>query len=231
RGGRFLYGAAVRSIDLDGGRARSVEIEKAGRARRVAMRTLVSGMPMMQLGRALGFRDERFERADWNRRRHTYLGYFFLDAPPRFPHAWLEVTCPKVEIGRVTSYGAFGGEMVPVGRGALAAELYIHDLDRRRAASDEDVLDEMEHELTLSGLIRGDEVASRRLVRIPGAEASNDYRAWASPAITALDEAIFGIENLFDVNRAGIDVAMLAGLEAGRAIVSGDRKRFRAVAD
>jgi protoporphyrinogen oxidase len=231
RGGRFLHGAEVTSIEHRGGRVRGVDVVARGRRRRVAVDTLVSGMPMLALARALGFVDESLKRADWNRRRFTYLGYFFLDAPPRFPHAWLEVSCPRLAIGRVTSFGAFGGSMVPPGKGALSAELYIHDLDRRCAAPDDEVLDEIQRELVDAGLIVGDEVAGRSLIRIAGAEASNDYRSWADPAIVALDEAIFGFENLYDVNRAGIDVATLAGLEAARAIATGDRAKFRAVAD
>ena len=33
--------------------------------------------------------------------------YLFLNEKPRFPHAWLQVTCPSTRIGRITNYAAF----------------------------------------------------------------------------------------------------------------------------
>jgi len=74
-------------------------------------------------------------------------------------------------------------------------------------------------------------IGGRRLVRIRGSEASVDYRNWTDPLVESLLARLEAFENLFDANRAGIDVATFAGLEAARAIVTGDAARFRAVAD
>lgn len=230
-GGRFLFGATVKSIAHEGGRVRHIELDQRGETRRLGCDAVVSGLPLMLLARVLGVADDALLRVDWNRSRRTLIGYFFLDAPPRFSHVWLEVSCPKLSIGRITSYDAFGGEMCPPGRGAIAAELYLDALDPRAAAEDEEVLDALEHELVTAGLVVKETIVDRRLVRIRGSEASVDYRNWTDPLVESLLARLEAFENLFDANRAGIDVATFAGLEAARAIVTGDAARFRAVAD
>ena len=54
-------------------------------------------------------------------KRTVILIYLFLNEEPRFPHAWLQVTCPSTRIGRITNYAAFSPDMVPKERPAYAA--------------------------------------------------------------------------------------------------------------
>jgi len=55
-------------------------------------------------------------------RKTVVLVYLFLNRPPTFPHAWLQVTCQKSRIGRITNYSGFNSDMVPAGKGCLCCE-------------------------------------------------------------------------------------------------------------
>jgi len=47
------------------------------------------------------------------------LSIFFLTSHPVSPHAWLNITCPKTKMGRITNYAALNGDMVPDGKTCL----------------------------------------------------------------------------------------------------------------
>ena len=63
-------------------------------------------------------------------KRTVVLVYLFLNEEPRFPHAWLQVTCPSTRIGRITNYAAFSRDMVPQGKTCLCCEMYCFGPDK-----------------------------------------------------------------------------------------------------
>lgn len=225
-GGEFLFGAELEKIVSERDEVSGVFLRSQGSRVLLSAKTVVSALPILSLARALGLSDESLERESWNRKRLTLLGYFLTDAPIASPHAWLLVSCGRMKIARITNYAGFGGAMVPAGKGAIAAEIFLSSDDPFHQRSDEAVLDSMERELVSSGIIDGDAIARRFLIRLPGAEAANDYHNWERPAFQRLGEEVARVGGLYDVNRAGIDIAMHAGMEAARAIVSGDKERF-----
>lgn len=229
-GGELLLSAEVDSIVLEGDAARGAFIHARGGRLLLPADSIVSALPILSLARALGLSDAALERESWNRKRLTLIGYFRTTEPARFPHAWLLVSCPRMKIARITNYAGFGGEMVPRGEGAICAEIFLSADDPYHQRSDEAVLDAMERELISNELLRAGTIKERRLIRLRGAEASNDYRNWERPAFKRLSENISRIRDLYDANRAGTDVAIHAGMEAARAVLSGDRARFIAEA-
>jgi hypothetical protein len=99
-------------------------------------------------------------------------------------------------------------------------------------------------ELDDAGLIRTalQEIASARLLdanrmfdafvlRLPGADAAVHSTAWKTSEQQFLLSFVNRFENLYYVNRAGIDNAMYAGIEAAGAILSGDRTSFLKLTD
>ena len=81
-------------------------------------------------------------------------------------------------------------------------------------------------ELSSSGLLRESFILDQLLIRIPGAEASNEFQTRETAAIIALQKKFRRFTNLYEVNRAGIDIALFAGLTASEAIVNESRERF-----
>lgn len=229
-GGELILSAKVDSIVLEGDAARGAFIHARGGCLFLPADAIVSALPILSLARVLGLSDEALEHESWNRKRLTLIGYFRTDEPARFPHAWLLVSCPRMKIARITNYAGFDGEMVPQGEGAIGAEIFLRADDPYHQRSDEAVLDAMERELVSNELLRAGTITQRRLIRLRGAEASSDYRNWERPAFKRLSENISRIRDLYDANRAGTDVAIHAGMEAARAVLSGDRARFIAEA-
>lgn len=194
---------------------------------------LVSAIPVMVLASLLGLETQELRKSDHNRGRMTLVGYLMLDEPPRFEHAWLDVGCPDMKLGRITNFSGFGGKMVPPGKTALCVEMFLDADDPMLSGSDEELLTWMADEVNAVGLIDSGRIADRILIRIPGAEASNEFQTWQQRAFQELGERIAQVENLFEINRAGTDVATFAGIEAANAIIANDASAFtdRAAAD
>lgn len=225
-GGEFLYGAELELVRTRDDRVTGVFVRVQASRLFLAADTVISAVPILTLARALGWSDWGLERASWHRKRVTLLGYFLLSEPVSFPHAWLLVSCGKMRTARLTNYAGFGGQMVPKGKGAIAAEIFVDDDDPYHQRSDEAILDAVERELSFAGVLAPRAVTRRFLIRIPGAEAASDYRNWTRPAFLRLGRALQRVEGLYETNRAGVDIAMYAGMEAARAILDGAKMRF-----
>ena len=225
-GGRFLFGTEIRALSCSGDRVTTVQLRTASGDASLPVQSVISGLPFLALTGLLGLDASGAPPSDPNRHRQTLLLYLFVEEPARFPHAWLEVTCPRLRAGRITGYANFGGGMVPEGRSCVAVELFAKQGDDILEMDDTGVADLLTAEVTGAGLVTAGRVSERLLLRAPGAEASNQYRTWQSPAFRALVAEVGRFNNLFDVNRAGIDIAAFAGLSAARAILSADRSRF-----
>jgi hypothetical protein len=64
------------------------------------------------------------------------------------------------------------------------------------------------------------------VLRLPGADASQNRHNWLSKTRLSLLEEVKPFKNLYYVNRTDMDIATLAGIEAAEAILSGDRTDF-----
>lgn len=159
-------------------------------------------------------------------KRTVILVYLFLNEEPRFPHAWLNVTCPTTRIGRITNYSAFNGEMVPKGKTCLCCEFYCFGADPLLELDDESISQIALDDCTKSGLIDPAKCFHQLVLRFPGADASQNRDNWMSPNRLKLLAELEQFENLYYVNRTETDIATLAGMEAAEAILSGDRTHF-----
>jgi protoporphyrinogen oxidase len=159
-------------------------------------------------------------------KRTVVLVYLFLNEHPRFPHAWLNVTCPSTKIGRITNYSGFNGDMVPNGNTCLCCELYCFGPDPLLEMKDEEISQKALDDCAASGLVDPAKCFHRLVFRFPGADASQNRDNWMSPSRLKLLAELEQFKNLYYVNRTETDIATLAGMEAAEAILSGDRAHF-----
>tara|TARA_R110000850_G_scaffold54619_2_gene130010 strand:- start:3710 stop:5179 length:1470 start_codon:yes stop_codon:yes gene_type:complete len=231
-GGEIRFGTEVKQVNSSESGVQSVEFKSAeGVCETVNTKELVSAVPMMVLANILGLDSDLLKKDDRNKNRMTILLYLFLDAPSEFEHAWLNVTSPDLLIGRVTNYGSFASGMIPEGKGCLCLEVFTTPEDPFARRGDEEVISHMIQELVSAELLNEASIVDRRLIRLPGGEASNESPTWTSHSVTAFQAQIRQIENLYDVNRAGVDVALYAGLIAANAIETGSRTEFDELAN
>jgi hypothetical protein len=165
-------------------------------------------------------------RADTPALRAVVLVYLFLDEPPRFPHAWLEVTSPDLRAGRITNYAAFGGAMVPQGKTCLCVEFFCQGNDPLFDLDTESVSELALSECANSRLVNSEKCFDRLVLKLPGADAATSWRDWQGMSGRESLTALRHLDNLYFVNRPGTDQATLAGLEAAKAILSANRRAF-----
>jgi hypothetical protein len=159
-------------------------------------------------------------------KRTVVLVYLFLNEEPRFPHAWLQVTCPSTRIGRITNYAAFSPDMVPKGKTGLCCEIYCFGPDELLELDDLSIVKLTLDDCGRSKLLDPAKCFDHLVLRLPGADASQNRDNWMSPSRLKLLAELEQFKNLYYVNRTETDIATLAGLEAAEAILSGDRSHF-----
>jgi protoporphyrinogen oxidase len=159
-------------------------------------------------------------------KRTVVLVYLFLDEEPRFPHAWLNVTCPNTKIGRITNYSAFNGDMVPKGKTCLCCEFYCFGPDPLLEMDNKDIARLALEDCARDGLVDLTKCFEQLVLRFPGADASQNRDNWMSKSRLKLLSELERFKNLYYVNRTETDIATLAGMEAAEAIFSGDRTHF-----
>ncbi len=159
-------------------------------------------------------------------RRVVVLVYLFLDEEPRFPHFWLQVTCPKLRVGRIANYAALNSDMVPKGKTALCCEYYCFGEDPLLQLDSAQMAEFALEECDRSRLINRSKCFDTLVLKFPGADASQNRHNWFSKERQQLFAELRHFENLYSVNRTDLDIATLAGIEAGEAILSGDRDQF-----
>jgi len=229
-GGRIHYEAAVNEIRSSQGIIDTVVAEIASETIVFRPLNLVSSIPerfLMQL--LLPQRSEAGQkqtRALDPLRRTVVLVYLFLNEAPKFPHAWLQVTCPKTRIGRIANYAGFNGDMVPKGKTCLCCEVYCFGEDDLLKLSDKEIAGLVLDDLSGFQLLDRAKCFDHLVLRLPGADASQNRDNWMSKARLQLLEELKQFKNLYYVNRTETDIASLAGMEAAEAILSGNRTDF-----
>lgn len=230
-GGKILLGTNISRVVEENGRAVAVEGERDGEAFVLETAHLASSVPLDVLARLLGEEPPKDLKAQDTRKRSTVLVYLFLDEPPRFPHAWLDVTDPALKVGRVANFAGFNGEMVPPGKTCLAMEYFLVGEDTMLTAENDALLSLAAHEAAASGLVDPEKLTDHMILRLPGVFAADDYRSWEAPGVRAFLDRLEGVNNLWNINRAGTDVATYAGIKAAHSIIDGSRERFLNDAD
>ena len=223
-GGEVRCGERVTSIETFGDRITAVTTTRAGVVMRITPRFVVSGLPVEALGDLLGVAPRAGAATPTTTaaiapRRGVAVVYLLADGPPRFPHAFLNVTCPAAQMGRVVNYAAFGGDMVPSGKTCLGVEYFFVEGDALATRSADGLAALARTECVRAGLLDGSAVLDSRALRMPASDPATTATDWAAPAREALVRAFASFVNLHDTKRPGIDKATAAGLDAAAAIL------------
>jgi protoporphyrinogen oxidase len=229
-GARFVFDANVLELQQADGRIAGVVVEGAGETVQYEVEHVISTIPTPFLLKLL--LRERFETLDPvlksppSSKKTIVLVYLFLNESPRFPHAWLNVTCPDTRIGRITNYSGMEGDMVPAGKTCLCCEFYCQAGDELLALDDKGFTDLALKECQRYGLLDPKALADNLVIRLPGADASQNRHNWMTNLRTGLLDVLKPFRNLYFAARTDLDIATLAGIESAEAILSGDRTTF-----
>ena len=229
-GGRIMFEADVLRINSSNGRIDAIEAKVGEETILYKPGHVVSSIPAQVLLKLL--LKERFEKLDGSlqfptsSKKTIVLVYLFLNEEPHFPHAWLNVTCPKTKIGRITNYTGLNGDMVPMGKTSLCCEFYCYAGDNLLDLDNKILAELALEECAKYGLLDRNKCFDNLVLRLPGADASQNRHNWMSNLREGLLEELRPFENLYYVSRTDLDIATLAGVEAAEAILSGDRTVF-----
>lgn len=229
-GGRIICESKVLDIDASGDRVRSVTVEFNGETHAYEPEHVISSIPLDALIQLVLKRQfdpgGPKDKGSPFRKKTVVLVYLFLNEEPRFPHAWLNVTCPNTRIGRITNYAGLNGDMVPAGKTALCCEFYCYDDDPLLKMENSGFADHAVNECAKYSLIDQSKVFDHLVIRLPGADASQNRHNWMSNVRVGLLNEIKPFKNLYYTNRTDLDIATLAGIESAEAVLSGDRSTF-----
>jgi len=116
--------------------------------------------------------------------------------------------------------------MVPKGKTCLCCEIYCFGDDPLLKLDDNQIAEMALGDCAKARLLDAATCFDKLVLRLPGADASQNVRNWLTKSRRALFEQLKQFKNLFCVSRTDLDVSTLAGIEAAEAIISGDRGQF-----
>lgn len=224
RGGRMRFHAEVRAIRPQPDGSFEIESMETGAIHRQTSRHVISSLPIEKLAELLGGGPTNVDCREV--RRSVVLVYLFFDEPPRFPHAWLEVNDPATAIGRITSYAAFGGAMVPPGHTGLCIEFFCQADDPIMEADDAALTESTVKELAGARLVQPARLIGSFVRRLQRTNAAASWREQQAEHRLSLLRSLARYPNLYHVNRPGSDWATLAGLLAAEAVLTNNRSVF-----
>ena len=229
-GGSFGFGAKILEVHADESKVTSVTAEINSEKICYQVQNLVSSIPLEVMITLLGRKvPEAFTAAKGSssRRKTVVLVYLFLNRAPKFPHAWLQVTCPGSRIGRITNYSGFNSDMVPAGKGCLCCEYYCFGENDPLLTLDPKELTRQTIDFCVdSGLMDRESFVEELVLKFPGADASQNRHNWITSMRLGLVNEVKPYKNLYHAARTDLDIATLAGLESAEAILSGERDIF-----
>jgi protoporphyrinogen oxidase len=225
-GARFEFQCAISNLETDADRVTAVTVRTPTGTMLLRPEHVVSSLPIQALTALLPPHFRPAHAHDGSPpKRSTRLVYLFLREPPRFPHAWLEVSSPDLRVGRVTNFAGFNGDMVPQGHTCLCVEYFCTGDDPLLAVSDDALRDLALREMASAHLVDPAACFDTLVLTLPGADAAINLRAWKAAVQPYLD-ALRPLSNLYYINRPSTDQALFAGLLAADAVINGNRRAF-----
>jgi protoporphyrinogen oxidase len=224
-GGEIKFGHQVIKINHEDSLIKSVDI-KAQEIQTIKPEYVISSLPLEIMGKMMSI-DSHPSAKEMSFRRSVVMVYIFLNKKVRFPHTSLEVSCPRLKMGRVTNYSAFGGSMVPEGQGCLCIEYFLFGEDPLLIANDQNIFELAMNECASARLLSRNDCTGYLVVKGPHADPAVSWEDYvADESRMKLFKTIERLTNLFQINRTGTDKAAYAALMASKAIVEKDRSEF-----
>jgi protoporphyrinogen oxidase len=228
-GGAMRYRAKIQKITGGADRVESVTAEIDGEPVQFNVQHLISSTPADFLAAQL-WPDRKasaaHQKVSSERRRVVILVYLLMHGEPKFPHFWLQVTCPTTRIGRIANFAALNADMMPRGKHALCLEIYCFGEDPLLKLDDQAVAAQAFEDCVRAKIVDRAACFDKLVLRFPGADASQNRHNWLNSGRQQLLVELRQFRNLYSVNRTDLDIATLAGLESAEAVLSGDRSAF-----
>ncbi len=234
RGGvEFLLDAEVVAVDAGAEGEHSLRYRWNGEAGELQARYVVSSLPLPLLMKLLRPGPEGLGAPPAEEvlfKKSTGLVYLLVDAPPRFPHNWLEVTDMQAKVGRVVNYGTWNGDMVPAGKTGLCLEYFGVEGDEVMRLDKEGLYRLAVEEAAAHDLVDPSTIRDHLVLQLPQTNASTGINDRKQAWLTAASAYLGTLPRFFETSRPGMDRATLAGIDAAEACVSGQPMRRRSLA-
>ena len=224
-GGEIIFNTKIFSVQRNQNQIQSIEIESKGELKSIQTSHLISSIRLEVLASFLGI-EQDLVATDLSFFRAVIIIYLFFDGPSKFPHTCLQVSDPKLKIGRVTNYEAFNCGMVPPGKSCLAFEIFCKNGESILDCSDLQLLAIVKDEFRNSSLIDWTMLENTEVVKLPLGDAANASEDYRQGARKKMYDDLCTLENLYNVNRNGIDKTIYTSIRAAESILKNDRIHF-----
>ncbi len=228
-------GAAVERINHDGYKVKSVVVRKDNRTVTVPGRYFISSLPLTALVRSLDPSPPEavLEAAARLKFRDLVVVAVMLNKKRATDQTWIYIPEQKIPFGRIHEPTNWSEDMAPAGKTLMVMEFFSFRGDEIWSAADETLTSMTAENLERLGFIKGSDVISSRVVRVPNAYPMFDvgYGKRCDEILAYLR----GFENLYMAGRCGMfryynmDHAIESGIEAAEAVI-GARREERGVA-
>lgn len=229
KGIRIAFETEVTSMKMSDGRIAEVTTRSARGSEVLRAAHVVSSMQIEDLAGLLtdgAVSGTQRDALPVDSEQSVVLAYLFADEPCRFPHAWLEINDTDLRSGRITNYAAFNGDMVPEGKSCLCVEFFCVGDDPITRLPAQDVAALAIKECADNKLLDPDKLLDTFVTTMKRTNAAASWRDWQKDFKMKLLEEVSHVENLFHVNRPGMDWATFAGMVAAESILEGCRTGF-----
>jgi hypothetical protein len=130
-------------------------------------------------------------------------------------------------MGRVTNYGAIGGDMVPPGKGCICVEYFCTAEDPLINEPGQRLFELALGECTGARLVDPDSYTGHLVIKRPLADPAVSWEDYVTDTTRSeLFKRVSQFSNLYQINRTGTDKSTHAALMAANAIIGKDRKQF-----
>ncbi|MBS1616892.1 MAG: FAD-dependent oxidoreductase [Bacteroidetes bacterium] len=187
---------------------------------------VISSLPIAAIARALDI-PLAPAKAELSFRRSVIMVYLFLSRPVGIPYNTIQVSDPDSPMGRLTNYEAYGGAMVPNGKGCLCVEFFCMEDSVLFSQSDEALYDLAYNGCSHAGITAVANCTDWCVYRNKGVDPATSYEDFVTdPSRASVYNQLQSYINLYQIGRTGIDRATHTGLLAAEAIINGDRLAY-----
>lgn len=159
-GGRILVNARIDRLVMEGNRISAVLFQAGGSEQRLPCHTLISSLPLTNLGELIyGDREPEFHQAAQNLRfRHLVLVYLFLNRPAVLEDHWVFFPERELLFSRVFEQKRMNPKLGPPDRTALCCDFTCAEDDSAWRSTDQELASRCIEGLVRTGFIKNSEV-------------------------------------------------------------------------
>lgn len=233
RGGEVCLEANVVSVQRDGEKITSIEVEHNGRLSQISGDTFISSMPIPVFIKGLNppAPPEVLKAASQLKHRDFLTVCLMVDKKELFPDNWIYIHDPNVKVGRIQNFKNWSEEMVPdANTTSLGLEYFCNEGDELWSMSDDDLIALARKEIAQIGIAAEADVTDGCVFRVE--KTYPVYDEGYAEALNLVKEYVATFSNFQTIGRNGLhrynnqDHAMLTGMLAVRNIMNGEQNNL-----